>query len=172
MSEYDDIRLIALASVLTDSSEYGLRHIFRWYSTTFCTPLHIVEDLPLVEVLQHWHESEYEKLLDDDEGRLALKDLIESYLLSDEDKAKKASIAEAEEAELLQFGSKFKDASLKPTTQGLPSEDAKRLKDIEFVEFDTPPPPNINVSWKVTEDPIDEDRGLFDEFSGPKTKQS
>lgn len=69
MSEdrYDVIksaRLLAMQAVKTDlvDPQYFFRLVFRWYSKTFSTPLHIVEELPLEDVLQHYFESKYETL--------------------------------------------------------------------------------------------------------------
>lgn len=61
-----DIKLCAWGNVFgaEDQKEdgYRLRQIFRWYSREFSTPLHEVEDLPLVQVLTHYFESMYEEL--------------------------------------------------------------------------------------------------------------
>jgi hypothetical protein len=43
-------------------SAYWLRHIFRWYSKTFSTPLHVVESLPLDHVLTAYYEERYESM--------------------------------------------------------------------------------------------------------------
>lgn len=42
--------------------EYQLRRIFRWYSKAFSTPLHVVEELPLHDVIQSYWEEHYEGL--------------------------------------------------------------------------------------------------------------
>lgn len=59
------IRLLAWDSVKNRPSEYLMRHIFRWYSERFHTPLHEVDDLPLEDVLQHYFEVRYEELPDE-----------------------------------------------------------------------------------------------------------
>jgi len=46
--------------------EYTLRKMFRWYSKTFHTPLHIVETLPFTDVLQAWWEEKYEEMTPED----------------------------------------------------------------------------------------------------------
>lgn len=59
------IQLQALRQSLLPSDDDGdarLRHIFRWYSREFSTPLERVEDLPLVDVLTHYFESMYEDM--------------------------------------------------------------------------------------------------------------
>jgi hypothetical protein len=73
MSPAEAVRLAAL-QVVFDSRrkkpkevdpEYYLRRIFRWYSKTFATPLHEVEELPLSDVLQHYWEEHYEDMAKD-----------------------------------------------------------------------------------------------------------
>jgi hypothetical protein len=61
VSIWEDSRLLALKDVLTGTAEYQHRRILRWYSRTFATPLHDVEQLPLEYVLQHYYESFWEK---------------------------------------------------------------------------------------------------------------
>lgn len=58
------LRLLALHNATSDSPspDYMLRRVFRWYSKTFHTPLHEVENLPLHDVLVHYHEANYEEL--------------------------------------------------------------------------------------------------------------
>ena len=46
--------------------DYFLRHLFRQYAKTFHTPLHIVETLPLEQVLLHYYENLYEELVKED----------------------------------------------------------------------------------------------------------
>ena len=56
MDIFEAVKLNALESVVNPDSEYYLRFMFRWYSKTFHTPLHMVPDLPLVEVLTAYYE--------------------------------------------------------------------------------------------------------------------
>lgn len=69
------IRTLALREVVSErpTPEYQLRHIQRWYSKQFHTPLHMVEELPLDDVLQHYYEAWYETLASAEEGELRLK---------------------------------------------------------------------------------------------------
>lgn len=50
------------------SHQFWLRHVFRWYSKTFNTPLHEVEDLPIDEVMRHYYEDHYVQLASDADG--------------------------------------------------------------------------------------------------------
>jgi len=64
---YKALRIIALNEVLKEDSgqAYSLRQVFRWYSEKFHTPLHLVDDLPLHDIMQHYFESNYEKIQDE-----------------------------------------------------------------------------------------------------------
>lgn len=62
MNLFHAISVIALRGVLTDDAEYRLRKIFRWYSRTFATPLHEVEDLPVEDVLLAYFETSFEDM--------------------------------------------------------------------------------------------------------------
>ena len=64
------IRILALASATAQNPapEYSLRRIFRWYSEKFHTPLHVIDDLPLHDVLTHYYEWHVEQILDDEDA--------------------------------------------------------------------------------------------------------
>lgn len=62
MDFIDGIKVRALLAVLRPDQEANLRHIFRWYSKTFSTPLHEVDDLPVEDILLHWFEVQYEDM--------------------------------------------------------------------------------------------------------------
>lgn len=62
MSWFDDIQVLALHAVVREDGDYNLRSVFRWYSKTFATPLHVVETLPIEDVLRHYFEAKYEDL--------------------------------------------------------------------------------------------------------------
>jgi vacuolar-type H+-ATPase subunit I/STV1 len=60
MSWVEDLKILSIHGVINEDGDYTLRHIFRWYSKTFSTPLHVVEALPLEDVLQAYFEEHYE----------------------------------------------------------------------------------------------------------------
>jgi len=68
----DAIRLIALRDVWlrhidkADDADYNRRRIFQYYSVHFSTPLHIVETLPLIDVLRAFYEHSYASLSEED----------------------------------------------------------------------------------------------------------
>lgn len=57
------VRILAAAEVVSDkpSQEYHVRRICRSYSERFATPLHQVEELPILRVVQHYFEDLYER---------------------------------------------------------------------------------------------------------------
>ena len=68
MDNVKAIKLIALKDVmLTASAEAQWRSVARWYSKTFATPLHEVEDLPRLDIIQAYFEEHYENM---NEGEL------------------------------------------------------------------------------------------------------
>jgi len=52
----------AALAVESQSNDYLLRRIFRWYSSTFHTPLAEVDKLPIEYVLQQFFEHSYENM--------------------------------------------------------------------------------------------------------------
>ena len=56
MSFLSSIEAQALVSALEEDSDFEVRRILRWYSKTFHTPLHEVEDLPSGEVFRAYFE--------------------------------------------------------------------------------------------------------------------
>jgi hypothetical protein len=52
----------ALWAVIDEDPEWEVRQVLRWYSRTFHTPLHEVEELPPEDVFRAWFESRYEQM--------------------------------------------------------------------------------------------------------------
>lgn len=111
-SDYDVIeitRLLALTSVLNEydfDSDYIMRKVCRWYSKTFSTPLHTVEeDIPLFKIFQHYWEDRFENLKEDSEesGNAEFIPIIEDALLTPEQRIelKRKKSADTEEVNAL-----------------------------------------------------------------------
>lgn len=168
------IRKCALAEVVAEesSADYRLRRIFRWYSIKFSTPLHVVEELPIQHVLQHFFEVQYETKYDDGE----LEDLEqERVVLTETDDQRKERLAreakkrEEEEAFMRQVaaeeaakakpvGPKDGESGLPtavPTAQKLPTAIKTDLADNipEKLEI----PPDISMKFDVNENDLDLD---------------
>src|SRR6202158_5323756 len=56
------VRILALQEVREKTATYRLRCVYRWYSKTFSTPLHLVPTLPFTEVLEAYFEDQFENL--------------------------------------------------------------------------------------------------------------
>jgi len=98
MNHYDGLQLLALRAVMKPDGEARLRGICRWYSKTYNTPLHMVEDLPEDEVLTAYFETIYEEMDDEDRTRI-----LEQLLETDEQKRERQRAKDAEEAEAFEF---------------------------------------------------------------------
>lgn len=83
MNYFKALRLQALKTVLDPDDEYRIRHIFRWYSQRFHTPLHEVYDLPQDDILEAFYESTYEEM-NENERQSELQDLL---MTEEEEKA-------------------------------------------------------------------------------------
>lgn len=59
MDLYESIQWKALKLIINPENEEFMNHVFRFYSKTFHTPLHIVRDLPLEDVLLAYYEELY-----------------------------------------------------------------------------------------------------------------
>jgi hypothetical protein len=73
MDIYEAVKINALNAVVNPDEEYYLRFIFRWYSKTFHTPLHLIPDLPVIDILTAYYEELYEKMEKDDLAHEKLK---------------------------------------------------------------------------------------------------
>lgn len=115
------LQIRALGNVILDDDdhEYRLRFVFRWYSKTFSTPLHKVEELPLVDVLTAYFEEKYEgmgeeeleteraRLVETDEERRA-RELEEANQLAEADEyAREAEAADVKRIERLRAAGKL-----------------------------------------------------------------
>ncbi len=70
------LKLIALKNTIEPNEEAFLRSVQRWYSREFSTPLHVVPDLPLEDVLLNYYEDHYAALKEADDESLWLKELV------------------------------------------------------------------------------------------------
>jgi hypothetical protein len=138
MNHYDSLQLLAVRAVMKPDGEYRLRKIFRWYSTTFHTPLHLVDDLPLEDVLTAYYEQTCEEMNDEDR-EILLKELLET----EEEKRAKQKAKDAEEAEAFEFArrlaaeakleaAKAKLADVKPVVKAPSMLSAKDRREVKL----------------------------------------
>lgn len=168
MDFYKSLRILALAEVVKEEpgSAYSIRQVFRWYSEKFHTPLHLVDELPLHDVMQHYFESNYEKLKDSP-GALQ-EELIELSRTPEEEAAAKAKAdrevfqnwkfeREAEEEAKVQQAAKAKKLASdavkpkKPPVFSPPSASLRARMSSEespiVPDLNKPPEPTIKMSF-------------------------
>ena len=97
---FEAIQLISLSNLYNlrnnkpTTREYDFNRIFRVYSKTYHTPLHVVKGLPLHHVLTAYYDDLFESMEQDDLEEVRL-DLLKSQ-------EERAEIKDADEASLLQ----------------------------------------------------------------------
>ena len=130
---------------------YWIRSTLRWYSKTFSTPLHVVEELPLVDVLRAYYEETFEGMSEDE-----LEDLRIRVTETPEEAAKRLEAQTLQEADddaflqekFLQEMAAKEQIRLKESGKpvGIPGEPLKAVMvsdpedgvvDLRFVDEDT-----------------------------------
>ena len=102
MNHYDALKLLALRAVMKPDGEAHYKSICRWYSKTFHTPLHTVDELPEEDVLTAYFEDRYEDM-EEAEREDALRGLLES----EEDRRARQRAKDAEDAESFEFAQRL-----------------------------------------------------------------
>lgn len=157
MEYFDAIRALALRSVVTEDREYRLRTIFRWYSKTFFTPLHTVDELPLEEVLRHYYESKYEGLENEE-----LQAEINEFLETPEEKVARLRREDEEKADNESFMKHVAKNAEKKKLENLvapltPILSSGMMKEAEIRDI-KPPPPDIKIQYvdkKILDDEME-----------------
>lgn len=162
MNYYEALRLRAIRAIQKPDEDAQLRHIHRWYSRTFHTPLHMVAELDPVDIFTAFYEQTYEdmdeneredeleRLLETPEERiqrLIAKDIeradaFEFAKFTEEEEKRKEirKIADLKAGQVQKFGSRI------PET-GLPKElPAVALKDLKEL------PPDIEMKFMSESD--------------------
>jgi hypothetical protein len=117
MNHYDALKLLALRAVMKPDADAHFRSICRWYSITFHTPLHLVDDLPEEDILTAYYERTYEEMEEPDR-----EELLRVMLMTEEEKKIKARQKDVEEAEAFEF------------TRRLAAEEKARVAKAKLVE--------------------------------------
>jgi hypothetical protein len=126
------IQLEALNTVLLKTDLGFYRRVARWYSTTFHTPLHLVNTIPWEELLTHYYESHYEQMPYNELIRLAKDTLPE--LAKEEEEANEEFIKALLEADSLKKQSLKKPASVKPPEPPTNTPEVFKTFDVEDEE--------------------------------------
>jgi hypothetical protein len=138
MNAAEALRLTALRDVyfarngLADEHGFNLRRIFRWYSHYFCTPLHVVEALPQIDVVRAYWEQRYEDL--DDEQ---LEDAVRQSAMTESDL--RAADAEDDMKEVDLYVAKAVEKRAKAIAEKKQQE--QRAKTMEAIRTGRRPPP-------------------------------
>jgi hypothetical protein len=140
------IRIRALAAVRRQDYDYHLRYVFRWYSRSFATPLHVVEALPLDDVLETFFECLYEHM---DEHRL--EDERRELMETDEEARRRRLAEDIAEAEDLEFQRKTEAEEAAREAAGGPSRQAQAgLREAVQVARQVIPP-DMNIHFPAAD---------------------
>lgn len=146
MDFYTAIRLISFREVTQKPSdvEYGLRRIFRWYSTTFHTPLHTVEELPLQDILVAYYESKYE-----DMEPVDLEAEREELLSTEVVRQKKNADRDAEAADLFMIEREMAAENAKNLKKEPPPvAPVRKSKPLAETELPDPEIPEVEIRYE------------------------
>jgi hypothetical protein len=129
-----NIRLIALKNVLDKPDDDARwRSIARWYSKTFATPLHEVDYLPQLDVLQAYFEDFYEGA-EQERLHTELEDLLQDQdpLNKALDKSSNESDMDKLEKELVEHNKRLKEGAVAPLVKAAQNlgDTLKGLRDV------------------------------------------
>lgn len=130
MDLYRAIRIRALYSVTGPTTrDYTLRHIIRWYSKTFSTPVPQVETFPIEEILTAYYEEMYEGMTEE-----ALLEEKAELLMTDEER--ETVRLEDDEDDALSYEMEKEEEKKKQKATGFP----KALPSKNIAPVDKPVP--------------------------------
>jgi hypothetical protein len=145
-----EVQLCCMRDVVTGGLEAYLRHIFRWYSREFSTPLHQVEALPLEDVLRHFFEDKYENMEEHDRD-----EEIKRLLIDPEKLANMRRDEDAQDAEAWEFG-KLAEAE-ETAKKAIKAIKPETVETTSVSEVSSP----RNVSSPAIENPLPEDVNII-----------
>lgn len=120
MDLFESIQIQAMQGIIDPNDDAWLRKIFRLYSKTFATPLHIVRCLPIEDVLMAFFEDIFENMSDEDRD-----ERIDWLLMSPEERAETSDIKISQKDD--QFLSNLNSEVTSGEMIGLPKEQKKRV---------------------------------------------
>lgn len=104
------LKIKCLEESINPTPESRLRSIFRWYSTTFHTPLHTVEDLPLAHIFETFFDEMFARMSPED-----IEDEIRLLTMTEAERRQAENEEAEEEADALEFLRKIqKESTPKP----------------------------------------------------------
>lgn len=87
LDSINNLKILALRSVIRPDEEYLCRKIIRWYSKTFHTPIIEVQKIPILDILQHYYEEQFEELEADPEKKEEFHNIITELIETESQKA-------------------------------------------------------------------------------------
>lgn len=140
------LRIIALKNVVNGDAEYHTRFLFRWYSRTFSTPLHEVQNLDIWDILTAYFEEKFEDMSQEErEEQIAA-------LTEDEDEREARLTAEArdrlESDQLIELSKKQNAAKLAASLPKLGMENLQQgVQPIQTVAELGQIPENVQLTF-------------------------
>ena len=124
------IKLIALKNVMKQEAnpEAQWRRVARWYSKTFSTPLHEVDNLPKLDVVQAYFEDHYQEM-EEAELHNELQEILKS-----EDETQAALNKSKEDLEMDKMAKEAAEHNKK--IKSLPKKAAKEEKEPKLEKFE------------------------------------
>lgn len=141
---YREQQILALLSVLKPDVDYMVRRIFRWYSQVFHTPLHVVGELPLEDVLQAYYESLYEQMDEEKLEPIRLKLSTTEEEIEEQRDEDEEWIRELEESMQAQEAQQAAKAAAAPKIQ---APGRNLAKETQLPEANQAPPPDISLRF-------------------------
>lgn len=139
----NNIKVLSLKQSVDNTFEAWYSSICRWYSRSFYTPLHLVEDMSPETVLKTYYDDLYYKLVNssDEESQKILDEEIRRTIYLQKDPV----AAEIEEVKAEQEDDEWYQEELRKINEELAKKGAKPNligieKDSEIVEFEDTPP--------------------------------
>lgn len=100
--------ILAMEAVLSDTDEYRLRQVCRWFSETYHTPLAVVEtELPIEYVLQHYYETHYAEL-----NHISRREVARKLIETDEERRARLEREEKDRRRGLSLGKELAEKGL------------------------------------------------------------
>ena len=162
MDYLEAIRTQALLGVMRPDEEAWLRSIFRYYSEKWATPLHLVQKLPLEDVLLNYFESYYESLED-----VQIQELLHTLTDSPEERLEKENqIKEAESQDDAFLQAAEEDAKKEllkiktPAPKPVPTQDTKLPEPLTTNPMDLPEI-SMDFSGNLDKDTLDLAKSLL-----------
>lgn len=176
MDNISALQLVALRDVIKGSGDYNIRYIIRWYSKTFHTPLHVVEDLPIDDILQAFFEVRYEEMPDEMRHQEIVK-----LLETEEQKAARRKAEDEADAEGAEFAAQAEKQIVAKEAKKVQVEQKKAdsfqkaadsIPDLVPVTTERPPPDiKIHPDIKMTFVEDNEFEDILDGGFGPPPKK-